>query len=289
MLCRQGAVRKVFDVLKIQRRFFGNKKIHIEEGGRQSERLDDESLRKKILSKSSHKKREKLYRTLYQDRRAIANEQVAFRKELMAVYSKDPNESELERDLTIISKVTLGEMTFILTRDLNQYVQVGEKIYDMNTRFLEFPRRIYDYIGLKSYLAPDEAAELELFKKLMVFKYRKLFQKWEDKPTHYIKFTTFNHLLMDKELHIDDPVVSATRKYIEETPNALKQFLRPSGRNKNKEDFTELPNSKAVKKTMKGMPLLVGGVRKYTLKDCKELLEYESSSEREPEEEPEIY
>lgn len=195
-------------------------------------------------------------------------------KELMPIYRMDPSQLRVRRNLTIISQVTMGEITFIMTKDLYQYVQIGDRIYDMNTRFLEFARRIYDYAGLGIIILNEDASELRLFRKIMEFKYGLLFANWPYKPRKLQKETTLNHFVMDKASKIEDSVMIATRKYLENYPEAFNNYLQPTEEHKNDYDWTELPNSEAVRRYMKGAPFITsnvfGRMKKGYIKDLEE-------------------
>lgn len=195
-------------------------------------------------------------------------------QELFEVFKSITEDQSIKRNTQIIAKINLGEMSLILTQDLFQYVQIGDDLYDLNSRFYEFSRRIYDYCLVQSFL--DYTPELGLFMKILDFKMQRLFATEKYKSPSQRKDTFLVHMAMDKAAGINAPLVKATEKFMKLYPKEVTRFISSSpNKDRNPQDFTDIPDSRCVRRRMKGVPFTNNGARKYLLKDARELLESE--------------
>lgn len=192
-------------------------------------------------------------------------------QELLEIFRDTVKEQEGRRNLQMIAKINMGKINFIITQDLCQYVQIGDVIYDLNTRFHEFGRRIHDYCLVKQYI--DDTPELGLFIDLLDFKFSKLHENDINKSAAQARETFAVHLTLDKVCEIETQLLEAVEKFKVQNPEAVHDFLKQSPHTSRSHiDFSELPDSKLVRRRLKGLPTTNTELLKHVISDAKEFL-----------------
>lgn len=200
-------------------------------------------------------------------------------QELLEVFRYRPEDQGFRRNTQIISKIDMGDISFILTRDLFQYLKIGELIFDVNSRFLEFSRRVYDYCLLKNTLDDRPNPELRLYMDLLKFKNSRILQHVYDQKPSQIRRTLTAHMALDKLSGVEKHLVEAVERFIKENPYQTKTYLSSSyAKIKQTRDLAELADSQVVRNQLKASRLV--GRRKHVFKDVVDLISEEDKLEQ---------
>ncbi|CCH46903.1 hypothetical protein BN7_6508 [Wickerhamomyces ciferrii] len=200
------------------------------------------------------------------------------KKELLfEIYQHSTDHLLKDRDLTIISQIPIAKATLILTRSLDQFIEIEGETYDLNNRYTEMNRRVYDYSYLQSYLDDYDNEELDLFMKLLQFKNKTILKRDQLKYTDDISNSQKKLIALDTLVGIDDLVIKAAKKFQLENPDEVTEITQLDKVNEVTTDFTDLQDSKALRRAMKKEPINASGFYRLSLKHALTVLEEEEA------------